>query len=95
MTFEWDENKNRSNIAKHGFDFADAPRVFAGPLRITSDNRFDYGEERFIGLGLLDARVVVVVFTEPEEETIRVISLRKAVTYEQKQYEQYLQSLFY
>ena len=93
MKFEWDEHKNQSNIAKHGFDLADAPAVFAGPLRVTLDNRFDYGEDRFIGLGLLGIRVVFIVFAEPEEELIRIISMRKALTHEQKQFEQYLRSL--
>ena len=41
---------------------------------------------------MLDGRVVVVVYTEPNEETIRIISLRKALSYERKSYEQYLQN---
>lgn len=93
MQFGWDEHKNQSNIVKHGFDFADAPRVFDGPMQVTLDTRLDYGEDRFIGLGFLASRVVAVVFAEPEEEMTRIISMRKAVTHEQKQYEQYLRSL--
>ncbi|WP_372726739.1 BrnT family toxin [Nostoc sp. TCL26-01] len=64
--------------------------MFTLPLRISLDDRQDYGEDRFIGLGMLDGRVVVVVFTEPDAETIRIISLRKALPYERKRYEQYL-----
>ncbi|QSJ18422.1 BrnT family toxin [Nostoc sp. UHCC 0702] len=90
MKFEWDQQKNQANIAKHGLDFADAPRIFNLPLRISLDERQDYGEDRLIGLGILDGRVVVVVFTEPDEQTIRIISLRKALPYERKRYEQYL-----
>ncbi|BAZ51191.1 hypothetical protein NIES4103_38400 [Nostoc sp. NIES-4103] len=90
MKFEWNEQKNQANIAKHGLDFADAPRIFNLPLRISLDERQDYGEDRWIGLGILDGRVVVVVFTEPDEQTIRIISLRKALPYERKRYEQYL-----
>jgi uncharacterized DUF497 family protein len=90
MKFEWDQQKNKANIAKHELDFADASRVFRLPLRISLDERQDYGEDRWIGLGMLDGRVVVVVFTEPDEETIRIISLRKALPYERKRYEQYL-----
>lgn len=41
---------------------------------------------------MLDGRVVVVVFTEPDEDTIRIISLRKALPYERKRYEQYLKN---
>jgi uncharacterized protein len=90
MKFEWDQQKNQRNIAKHQLDFADAYKVFIPPLRVSLDERQDYGEDRCIGLGLLDGRVVVIVFTEIDEQTIRVISLRKALPYEQKYYEQYL-----
>lgn len=90
MKFEWDQQKNQANIAKHGIDFTDAPRVFNLPLRISLDERQDYGEDRWIGLGILDGRFVVVIFTEPNEQTIRIISLRKALPYERKRYEQFL-----
>jgi uncharacterized DUF497 family protein len=90
MKFEWDRQKNQSNIAKHQLDFADAYKVFKLPLRVSLDSRQDNGEERWIGVGLLDGRVVVIVFTEIDDQTIRVISLRKALPYEQKSYEQYL-----
>lgn len=79
MNFEWDENKNEANIAKHGLNFADASRIFHLPLRISLDERENYGEDRWIGLGILDGRVVVIVYTEPDEQTIRIISLRKAL----------------
>jgi uncharacterized protein len=92
MKFEWDQQKNEVNIVKHGLDFADAYRIFRLPLRISLDNRQDYGEDRLIGLGMLDGRIVVVVFTELDEETIRIISLRKALPYERKRYEQYLKN---
>ena len=90
MKFEWDQQKNQANVAKHELDFADAPRVFKLPLRISLDERQDYGEDRWIGIGILDGRFVVVVFTEPDEQAIRIISLRKALPYERKCYEQYL-----
>ena len=92
MKFEWDSQKNKANIDKHELDFADAPKVFKLPLRISLDKRQDYREERWVGLGILDGRVVVVVFTEPSESTIRIISLRKALPYERKRYEQYIQN---
>jgi len=56
-------------------------------MLVNVDNREDYGEERLIGIGLLEMRVVIIVFTEIDEETIRVISLRKALRNERKQYE--------
>jgi uncharacterized protein len=46
MEFEWDQQKNQANIAKHELDFADAPKVFRLPLRIFLDERQNYGEDR-------------------------------------------------
>jgi uncharacterized protein len=90
MRFEWDETKNKSNQRNHGLDFIEARRVFTPSLFVDIDDREDYGEERYIGLGLLDGRVVVVIFTQPDEDTVRVISLRKATPYERQQYSKYL-----
>jgi hypothetical protein len=92
MKFEWDECKNQSNLVKHGFDFTDAFRIFNSPMLVEFDDRQDYGEDRWIGIGLLSGRVVVVVYTEPDEETVRIISLRKALTHERRRYEQYIQN---
>lgn len=92
MNFEWDERKNELNIDKHGFDFADAYRVFDLPMAVDLDERSDYGEDRWIGTGLLDGRIVVVVYTQPDEGTIRIISLRKALSHERRRYEQYLKN---
>ncbi len=84
--------KNQSNITKHGFDFADAFRIFNLPMLVYLDEREDYGEDRYLGIGLLDGRIVVVIYTEPGEEMVRIISLRKALSYERKRYEQYLKN---
>ncbi|MGA7560571.1 MAG: BrnT family toxin [Terriglobales bacterium] len=84
--FEWDENKNRQNIRKHGFDFADAEEMFYGILLFSPDVREDYGEDRWVGIGTIRGRTTVVVFTERGPETIRIISLRKATRRESKQY---------
>lgn len=92
MNFEWDERKTELNVNKHGFDFADACRVFDLPMVVDLDQNSDYGEDRWIGTGLLDGRIVVVVYTEPDERTIRIIPLRKALSHERKRYEQYLKN---
>ena len=92
MNFEWDERKNEINLAKHGFDFNDASRVFDLPMVIELDERQAYGEDRWIGIGLLDGRIVVVIYTEPSEEKIWIISLRKALSHERKEYEQYIKN---
>ncbi len=83
MDFEWDEAKRELNLAKHGLDFSDAPNMFELPMLSALDTRRDYGEERWLGIGLLQGRVVVVVFTQPNAD-IRIISLRKAVSRERK-----------
>jgi uncharacterized DUF497 family protein len=88
--FEWDEHKNELNIAKHGLDFADSAYIFAGTIFTRLDVREDYGEERWLATGMLDGRVIVVVYTEPSENVIRMISARKALPWEQNQYEKYL-----
>ena len=85
--FEWDENKNRQNIKKHGLDFADAEEMFSGSLLFSPDVREDYGESRWVGIGTIRGRTAVVVFTERAPQTIRIISLRKATRRESKQYE--------
>jgi uncharacterized protein len=84
--------KNEINLDKHGFDFADVYRVFESPMVVDIDNRRDYGEDRWIGTGLLDGRIVVVIFTEPNRETTRIISLRKALSHERRNYEQYIKN---
>lgn len=85
MKIIWDENKRQSNIAKHaGLDFAQAHIVFAGATFTFEDTRMDYGEQRFVTIGLLDS-VVVIAHTENTDE-IRIISMRKATQNEQKLY---------
>ncbi len=53
MQFEWDESKRISNLRKHSIDFLDVPPVFNGAILTIEDDRFDYGEERFVTFGLL------------------------------------------
>jgi len=91
MRFEWDEDKSQANIQKPGLDFADAPQMFAVPMLVILDNREDYGEDRWFGIGTLKSHSVVVLFTESEDDVIRIISLRKALNYERTRYEEFLQ----
>lgn len=58
--YEWNEGKNRANISKHGLSFEDAKIVFSGPCVTFEDTRRDYDEMRFITLGPLAGRVVVI-----------------------------------
>lgn len=85
MHFIWDEQKCLANIAKHGLDFAQAHKVFDGAYLLFEDTRFDYGEQRFVAIGFLGVLVVVVVHTQTNQ-TVRIISMRKATKNEQKLY---------
>ena len=88
MKFEWDPNKNRTNLQKHGIAFENVAPLFEGavPLLVDYDDKEDYGEERWIGIGLLRNHVIVVVFTEPTPGTTRIISARKADQNERQKY---------
>jgi uncharacterized protein (DUF4415 family) len=69
MRFEWDEKKRRSNVQRHGIDFAEAEKVFTGQVLTVLDDRYDYDEARLFTLGLLDERVVAIAHTETAEVT--------------------------
>jgi hypothetical protein len=90
MQFEWDEAKNLENIRKHRIDFVDVPKMFEGSMLVELDNRIDYGEDRWIGIGFLGNSVAVVVWTERQGDIIRIISARRANQYERKRFELYL-----
>ena len=93
MKFEWDEDKNRENIRKHGIDFADAIEIFRHPMLTDLDNKRDYGEDRWRSIGLMKSTVAVVVYLEWDEENrIRFISARKALRHERKEYKEEIQN---
>jgi hypothetical protein len=85
MRFEWNESKRKSNLKKHGFDFRDTEHVFDGITATFLDDREEYGEDRYITLGLLKGTVVVLVHTE-DDDMCRVISMRQATAHEKKLY---------
>ncbi len=81
MKFIWDGVKRQSNLKKHAIDFVNAEKVFTGSTFTFEDNRDNYGEKRWLTLGLLGMKVVIV-HTETEDE-IRIISMREANKNEQ------------
>jgi uncharacterized protein len=87
MEYEWDDQKAVSNVTKHGVDFADAATALEDEAAITVADEFA-DEERFITIGM-DAlgRLLVVVYTWRGEDTIRIISARKATPQERRQYQ--------
>jgi len=94
MEFEWDDNKYRQNIAKHGVRFEDAIRVFDGFTVNFLDERFDYGEAREISIGLIDDCAVVVVVHTDRNGKVRIISARPAIKSERKMYEKAIRKAF-
>ena len=85
MKFEWDEAKRLANIRKHGIDFVDVPAIFERDTVTVIDDRVEYDETRYLTLGLLKSRVILVVHTE-SDDTIRIISARKATRNEERTY---------
>jgi hypothetical protein len=85
VRFTWSERKRAINLREHGLDFVDAPRVFEGLTFTYEDDRFAYGEQRFVTLGLLAGIPVSIAHTESEHE-IRIISFRKATKHEAQLY---------
>ena len=86
MELEWDDDKRRSNLAKHGLDLARAGEVFADYRLERLDTRRDYGEDRWIAIGMLRGLAVVLVYVE-RVDSIRAISLRRATPTEREIYE--------
>lgn len=84
--FGWDARKAASNYAKHGVSFLAARDVFKDPFAIEQiDDRKDYGEDRFIIIGMASGRLLAVVYTM-RDETIRIISARGAEPCERREY---------
>jgi len=87
MKFEWDEEKNRINISKHGLSFEDAIQIFDGPVVSWRDERRDYGELRKHTLGLFRGTLILAVIHTDRGNKIRIISARRADKDERKMYE--------
>jgi len=90
IEFEWDQNKAAANEKKHGVSFSEATTVFGDPLEVTiEDSEHSSREYRFLSIGRSSAgNILVVSYTEREQNLIRIISARKATKKELKYYEQ-------
>lgn len=86
--FEWDDAKAEANLRKHKISFRAASRVFDDPLvLIEQDCSEDYGEDRFLAVGLVEGLLMTVAYTE-RGDRVRIISARKANTNERRAYDQ-------
>jgi hypothetical protein len=93
FVFEWDENKAKSNLKKHGVSFEEAQSVFFDEnARIVPDPEHSDDEDRFILLGIsANVRILTVCHCyRQDEKTVRIISARKATNHEAKQYQEFL-----
>ena len=86
MEFDWDPVKARANVAKHGVSFEAARRIFDDPLAIERfDYSEDYGENRFIIVGIVQDLLLSIVYVE-RKQVVRLISARRASRKEQDDY---------
>ncbi|WP_244621631.1 BrnT family toxin [Neomesorhizobium albiziae] len=92
MRFEWDPEKARRNLAKHGIAFDVAQFVFDDPLYLLVPDRFEDGEQRWHAIGMVgEIAILLVVHTYPDpdrEDLVRIIGARKATPHERRRYEQ-------
>jgi uncharacterized protein len=86
MDFEWHEPKRQSNLVQHGIDFEDAKEIWQGEVLEVPSDQDEHGEQRHIAYGVLEGRIIAVVFTW-RGTVRRLISARRARTYEQRHYQ--------
>jgi uncharacterized protein len=91
IKFTWHETKRNANLSKHGIDFVDVHEVFEGLTYTFEDDRFEYNEQRFVTLGVLNNTPVSIIHTENCHE-IHIISTRKATKREIKIYRESTQT---
>ena len=92
MRFEWDPGKDQLNQKKHGFSFVEAKELLGGDedcLEIY-DELHSGEEDRFIAIGPTTAGIIVVVYTERQDDVIRIVSARTATASEVRLFHKYL-----
>ena len=94
MEFEWDEDKNRQNVAKHGVSFELAQQIFDGFTVDRIDDRFAYEEMRELSLGVAGSVTILAVVHTDRDGTCRMISARQADGKEKKHYEKEIRKTF-
>jgi uncharacterized DUF497 family protein len=87
VRFTWDPNKAASNLKKHGVSFKEAATVFADPLAALVQDPVHAERAILIGQSA-ERRVLVTVFVELDEDTIRIVSARRATSHERRRYEE-------
>lgn len=85
MVYYWDDEKRQTNLRKHAIDFVGIESAFDGVRWTFTDDRFDYGEIRFVTFAFLEGRVVAIVHVDTDN-TSRIVSIRKATPNEQRKF---------
>lgn len=91
MKFEWDEDKNRINRAKHGISFDYACEIWLDPSYVIFEDRAWASEERWIAIGLVEGQFVLLAvhtYRGGDEDIVRIISARKATPHEHRRYQE-------
>lgn len=87
MEFEWHDAKAAANLQAHGVSFELAKTVFKDPFAVERlDDREDYGEERYVIIGMAEGNLLLYVAYTERDEHIRIISARRVTQYEQDDY---------
>ena len=91
MRFEWDAGKEEINQRQHGISFEEAKELFTSGLDYLEiyDADHSYEEDRFIAVGLVRRELIVVVYTERQEDVVRIISARLATPQESRLFQKY------
>jgi uncharacterized DUF497 family protein len=93
MRYSWDEDKNQSNLRRHGIAFEDAVRIFEGPTVERVDNRCNYGEIRVYAIDLVNGLEITVIYTDRDNDERRIISAWRAELHERRYYWQNIEGL--
>ena len=91
MRFEWDPAKDKSNRAKHGVSFDQASELFKSSVEYLEiyDEEHSDEEDRFIAIGPVKRGVIVIAYTEHEDDVLRIVSARMATKRERQRYERF------
>lgn len=90
MSYTWDREKSRRNLARHGIAFSDAVRIFDGVTIEKEDDRFDYGEVRVYAIGVVNGLEITVIYTDRDEDERRIIAAWRSEPHERRSYWQHI-----
>ncbi len=94
MRVTWDPKKSAANRRRHGISFAEAATLFSSGAEYLEiyDDAHSETEDRFVAVGPIRRGLVLVVWTERDEDTIRIISARRPTAAERRMYDDYLEN---